>query len=529
MDIIQKRSLIIFVFSLLLFVVYLPPEFIAFQTRFGLFAQEMFRHGISFFPQTYMGNYPDYPVSSTVVIYLISLLFGHVSPFTAILPTAIISSLTLVLIYQIGALENEALGIYAVLFALLTQYFIEESRTISIDQYITFFTALGFYLIYSADLDQQFKRLWFLPIILLLGFAFRGPIGLVIPAGVLGGYYLYRKEYTRFLKFGALAMITFMLGLMILLILAYWAGGKSFVQTVLSMQIFNRIHDPNPDIFYYFTTSFFTYFLSFPVAIIVIIARWKKIIYPKTSLDRLVGTLTLWFLIILVGMTIPAAKKARYILPMVPAISLLSASVFVESGSQLQCWIKKCILGFCMIFPYLAALLSLSSYFYVSYYHLPFKIIFVNTTLIFIFLILASIFLTQTFKGKNTFIKLLMAALSFVIFNISIGTTIQYHHEKTKPFTDYFLMLQNQQPRDLVFYQDGPDGDDIKFMVNLNQPIKPIFIDSIDQLLRYQKPAYFITKKEVIDQMPIEQKKQMTILYEGKIGHRPSMIFEPSA
>jgi 4-amino-4-deoxy-L-arabinose transferase-like glycosyltransferase len=205
-----KRSLFIFFFSLLLFLVFLPSEFIAFQTRFGLFAQEMFRHGITFFPQTYMGSYPDYPISSTVMIYLVSLLFGHVSPLTAILPTAIISSLTLVLIYRIGALENEQLGIYAVLFALFTQYFIEESRTISLDQYIAFFTALGFYLVYSADVYQKFKRLLFLPLVLLLGFAFRGPIGLVIPAGVLCGYYLYRKEYTHFLKFGFMAAFVFL-------------------------------------------------------------------------------------------------------------------------------------------------------------------------------------------------------------------------------------------------------------------------------------------------------------------------------
>jgi 4-amino-4-deoxy-L-arabinose transferase-like glycosyltransferase len=101
-----RDSLLIFAGALLLFMVGLNPEFIGFQSRFGLFAQEMFRFGPSYFPTTYQNPYPDYPGTSTFLIYLVSKLVGQVTPFTAILPTAVTSALILVLTYRIGAIRS---------------------------------------------------------------------------------------------------------------------------------------------------------------------------------------------------------------------------------------------------------------------------------------------------------------------------------------------------------------------------------------------------------------------------------------
>ena len=42
-------------------------EVIGFESRFYLFALEMWRHGLSWFPTTYHKPYPDYPVTSTIL------------------------------------------------------------------------------------------------------------------------------------------------------------------------------------------------------------------------------------------------------------------------------------------------------------------------------------------------------------------------------------------------------------------------------------------------------------------------------
>ena len=65
----NKETWVIFFGSLILFTCGLSShEFIQFETRFGLFTQEMWRWGISLFPQTYHQPYPDYPVFPVILI-----------------------------------------------------------------------------------------------------------------------------------------------------------------------------------------------------------------------------------------------------------------------------------------------------------------------------------------------------------------------------------------------------------------------------------------------------------------------------
>ena len=76
----NRYSLAIFFLGSIIFTVALKPEFISIQARFAMFAQEMLRYGPTFFPTTYKIPYPDYPATSTFTIYLVSLLFGKVTP-----------------------------------------------------------------------------------------------------------------------------------------------------------------------------------------------------------------------------------------------------------------------------------------------------------------------------------------------------------------------------------------------------------------------------------------------------------------
>ena len=103
---VKRDSVIIFIVGIALFATGLPAEFMSLDARFALFAQEMLRNGPTFFPTTYGNPYPDYPGTSTFMIYLMSLPFGRVTQLSAILPTAIVSALVLVIIYRIGALHS---------------------------------------------------------------------------------------------------------------------------------------------------------------------------------------------------------------------------------------------------------------------------------------------------------------------------------------------------------------------------------------------------------------------------------------
>src|SRR5689334_5378311 len=94
-------------FGLLPFMLFIAGVYqqtaIGFDSRFVLFAQEMLRHGPSFFPTTYGQPYADYSALSTVFVWLLSLPFGQVNSLTAWLPTDIGAAVIVTLMYRLVA------------------------------------------------------------------------------------------------------------------------------------------------------------------------------------------------------------------------------------------------------------------------------------------------------------------------------------------------------------------------------------------------------------------------------------------
>jgi len=557
-------SFFIFLFGLIVFTAWLTPEFINFQTRFALFAQQMWHTGISFFPKTYQGNYADYPAASTIIIYLISLLWGRVTVLTTVLPTAIVSSCILVVIYHIGLIRSRAWGLCAVLLALLTQAFLEASRNISPDQYISLITALCFYLAYSATVFNRTRRLLFIPLLLIIGFAFRGPIGLVIPTGVLCSYYAYNREFKKLFIVALIAGFLLMIGGALLLLAAYHQGGMDFVNQVINMQVLRRMHGHATKaihFYYYWIYSLGNYAISYFLALIVIIANLKNIIKNKNADHKLLGCLTVWLLVILVGMSLPADKKIRYILSIVPATSLIAAYLLVNlSKTGILFWARKLLMHFFRLLPLLLFVITVLALILSQHYKINLNVYgFVTLVLIFVLCIVCPSFprrressafsmRTRTKFALDTAImtslKLCLtsksqydeagkclrltfiATLAFIIFNIGIVEPVSYSFEKTKPLVHKVENLLNQHPGRLVFYRVGPDGEDIKFMANMNRLIKPYFIQSPQAILNYQHSAYFITKQSEYTQLPKPIAQHIQLLLKGTIGHQQCVVFK---
>jgi len=518
----------IFLIGLLIFTISLNPEFIAFQTRFALFAQDMFFHGITAFPTTYQGPYPDYPALPTIMIYAVSKLFGQVTPFTAILPTATISALILVFIYQIGSLHSRKWGWLGVFFALFSECFFTNSRSIAPDQYVSLATVISFYIIYTADLYNLRKRLWLLPLLLIFGFVFRGPIGLVIPTGVICGYYLCNKDWKRFFILSGIALTLFLICGAILLAAAYHQGGIEFAKNVLTMEAVGRLdeHANTYSFFFYWYDSLSTYAITFPIALCTIIAILKRIWRPQNKTDYFLRYLTLWLIIILLGMSIPGAKRARYLLSIVPAIALLAAYIFINPDKQrILTGLRKFFTALCYLLPMLSLAATIALYYVNRSHHYQIAVHYpsvISITLIASLLVWFAHFRLR-YHTIKTYLICTIALLIFIFSNICILEPINYAIEKTQPFVQAIKTLQARQYHPFVFYKIGPDAEDIKFMVNLNQPIKPIFIQNQSVLLHYQKPVYFIALLSDFSQLP--QDSRIQVLYKGKIGHRKSVIF----
>jgi hypothetical protein len=142
-------------------------------------------------------------------------------------------------------------------------------------------------------------------------------------------------------------------------------------------------------------------------------------------------------------------------------------------------------------------------------------------------LIIITRILDKRLRGhySRDFVNAAIGVSAFIIVNIGVAQPVNEILESTRPFVEKVKLLEKERPGDIVFYQIGPDTEDIKFVVNYDKPITPIFIKSPDELLQCPKNSYFITMKQSFNNLPDDLKKQIKLCINGRIGHRDSMVF----
>jgi len=522
----------VFLISLLLFTYGLSPqEFIAFETRFALFAQEMLHYGPSFFPTSYHQPYPDYPVTATLLTYFLAHAFGHFSKLVAVFPSALAAALTMTATYAIGALRDRRWGLYATLFLLMTVTFLAEARTISLDQYTTMVTAWCFYCAYSAQQQQKYFRLWFIPVLFVIGFAFRGPIGLIIPAAVLYIFYILENDYKKsFLIIGYTLSLLILCSLGLFLI-AYHVGGLNFGQEVLRFEIFYRMQDSgnNPPFFYYFIHSITSYALTFPLAILILLGLRRTCFAHNAAPNlQLIQKLAAWFLIIMIGMSIPGDKKIRYILPIAPALALISAYLFIMArDKQYFTNLYKYLYKFFYFTPALAILATLSLWLFSTWKSLDFSINYF--TALSIFAVFALLNFSNSMWLKNKLTKecwvLLLAALSFVAFYIFLLEPVNLSINSTRAAVQKIEALRQAAGATLVFYQEDRDSLPIKYLVNVQPVAIPQFVTQPDQLLTIKNKAFFVAGETEFSQIPFNELKHFQVITHAVIGRKKMIVF----
>lgn len=526
------EAIFIFFISLAIFTLGLGNhEFVEFESRFGLFAQEMLRNGISFFPTAYGEYYPDYPATQTILTYLFSLPFKQVTIFTAVLPTALASACTLMFVYLIGSLQSRRWGLYGVLFTFFTYYFLFSARTITLDQFVTTVTVICFYCCYAAQIRQQTKYLKWLPFLWLLGFLFRGPIGLVIPASVTIAYFLLERNFKAFTAASITALLLLIISMLGLLGIAWYQGGDELFHSVLKMQLAGRIKNTNPvPIYEYFIMGLTSYALTFPIACLVIASHTKRFLQNNVSLTptlHLLRHLTLYFLIILLGMSIPNAKKIRYILPLVPAIALIAAYIFIDlTPTRLMHYLRRFINQLSTTLPFIGLFLLLTAWIISKKQAQPFEIYYLTAAFSFTALSCLTIIVRKKIKNNLTkeLINVSGGVMTFAMIYILMVQPVDIQFNRAKPFVAQVEAVKQTQQQ-IVFYDFNPDGSLIKFMVALDRPFKPQILHSPTELQNFKAPAIFIAEKKDFDQLNPNVKNQFSVLFEGNLGHTRCVAF----
>ena len=518
-----RLSIALFFGSLILFTVGLSGhEFTQFETRFAYFAYTFSHTQFHFFPLVYGKLYPDYPASYPLLIYFFSLIFGKLNVFSAVWPSAINAAGTVVLTYHLGARYKLSWGVSAVLFEFATYCFLISARSLSLDMFVLFATTLSVYLVLTKS-----RYYLFLPWVFIYGFVFRGPLGLVMPLAVVTGVHFVNSDYKNLIKTLLMGVFLFFLLGALLLFCAYREGGVVFARQVMAMEMFSRVkvlgHAPFN---FYLNKSFLNYALSFPVAFLVVLVNYK-IFFKKTNHHEIkfLKCLLVWVLIVLGGMSIPSQKKLRYILPMVPALSLLSGRLIVDNTSWVLAQLRSMLLKISFLFP-LFGLFAIAATQIFAFYHKmelgghPFWGI--------IFLILAfmiSKYCLKLWDEKITQynIKLAAGVGAFMILIISMVQPIHAHANRTLLFAKILeTSVQNQK---IIFYKMGPDAVDINLMLALEKSDVPLFIFEEKELLSLPSKTIVVSYLKDYKELNEAIKKHIFLIYEGKIGHQSSVIF----
>ncbi|MCP8465136.1 glycosyltransferase [Pseudomonas sp. ZM23] len=468
---------------------------VGFDSRFVLFAKEMLRHGPGVFPTTYGEPYPDYPATSTFLTYLLSLPFGRVDLFTAWLPTALASGLIAGLTYRLAAAISRSWGLLSLAMLLLTATFLSEARAVSLDQMVAAVGLLAFFIAFNAQRYSMQGLLVRLLLLLLLGFALRGPLGLVVPAGMVCSQLLLDRNWRWLAVFSGSALALLLACSALLLVAARSIGGEGFVGDVLRMQVTGRLDGSAgaSDALYYFRSSLGNYALAFPLAIPALALLWRRRDDPAA---RLVAGCALAALVVMAGLSLPQAKKARYILAMAPLAAIIATYPFHVSGQRLAALLRGLIQGIWLVLP---GLLMLGIWLGWRRYPQVLQPLTERVVLCALWLVLLQLLALSRLYWRNWRAEglALGAALALWGSYIMVIEPAEQRLYDSREFSLAVDAVVAAKPAPLVLYGMGRDARAIKFMVNLEHDAQPLFAGSPDQLASLSAPYYLMLDEKL--------------------------------
>ncbi len=220
-------------------------------------------------------------------------------------------------------LAGELPAIYAFLALTLSFQFIANARYTSPEVLLTFFTTLSLYL-WHLSYEKKSNPLFFLALTAsVFGVLTKGPVGFLMPAGIIFVYLLIR-DWRELLK------IKYYLGTIYVLLASGWwfiyqylTHREEFLKVFVKENI-RRIYALQEDPIYFYlldiNVSFLPYSFVFYVALIWIFKnKRKELLFPLV-----------WFLTVFVAFSLVKMKIPVYVMPAFPAMAILTGVFLSE-------------------------------------------------------------------------------------------------------------------------------------------------------------------------------------------------------
>jgi len=370
---------------------------------------------------------------------------------------------------------------------LLTNTFVTEARAVSLDLMLAAVAFSVFYLGYAADHFNANRRWLLIFALLLLGFGIRGPIGLVVPTGMLCSYFLLNRQWQRLFGFGLLAAALLVVCVGLLLLLAKISGGPAFMQDVIRMQFMGRMDGSEgaSGSLYYFTSSMGNYALAYPLGVLALLAIGLTTPREAGPQLRLALYCAAAGLIVMIGLSIPQAKKARYLLPMLPMAAIIAAYPFQATQGRLFGALRGVMQGLWLLIPGLLIVGLI-----VGQKRFPEQLTGLAPVMIVLGVLQAMAMAALFRPAWRAQALAFCAVLGLWSVYILVFEPVERQLYDSRTFSRAVFLEVQKAPAPLVLFGMGKDAKAIKFMVNIEQDLQPVFTESVQELETIAAPAW---------------------------------------
>ncbi|MEN8690641.1 MAG: glycosyltransferase family 39 protein [Desulfobacterales bacterium] len=294
-------------------------------------SKDMILSGDWITPQLNGENFYDKPVLFNWLVAISFLVFGF-TEFAARLPAAVLGTGSVLVTYFLGRrMFNPTVGFLGGVILATGVEFIILSRVVVHDIALTFFITLALYLFFHGFSDTSLRKSVWLFFYASLGFAVlaKGPIGVLLPGLIIFLFLVIKRRLNIVgnmqLGWGILIFLAVAAPWYVLIMLKNQDyAGYFFIQQNLAYFFSGESRHPRP-FYYYFPIlvgGFFPWSLFLPAALFRALRRS----FGKKEDATLF--LLLWFGAVFLFFSAASSKLSTYILPLFPAVSLLTAALW---------------------------------------------------------------------------------------------------------------------------------------------------------------------------------------------------------
>ncbi|MDR2041403.1 MAG: glycosyltransferase family 39 protein [Tannerella sp.] len=321
------------------------------EPREAAVAVSMLESGNWMLPRVYADEFAYKPPMTHWLMALFSLPQGHVSPFTARLPSALAyAALLAVSLLFFGRKVRFQEAFIATLLLFTCVEIHRAGMTARVDMLLTFFTVAGLIRLFRWEEEGELKGLPLLiPLLLSGAFLTKGPVGLVLPVFVFGVYLLLLRKYRLF----KIAKSLFYIGVASLFLPSLWyieawrMGGEDFLNVALA-ENFGRFLHLNPGNIHYelghengawynlvtLAAGFLPWTLLLFISLFglkisrpgVPLKEWPARLWRRIgTMDRITLFCLTASVCIVFFYSLPSSKRSVYLMPAYPFIALFIA------------------------------------------------------------------------------------------------------------------------------------------------------------------------------------------------------------